>query len=226
MSSSSVENKVGKAIQESQEFAAIKETSSFDKQIATNTESQAQAAIGQADSMTQMLQMQRDEVNQQVLNPPMKEVSAGGKSGGMKSIVDNEELGKLQSQLKALDGQLADATNKAEAARGEASEATVRRVELSAAEEEAASGEALAQAKASTIRTALAGSERDDLQEGAKGLNDEQLLKAYGEVVAQNAATNNGKAAEVKDTKAESGETASPDKKVNASTASTSSNTD
>ena len=105
MASSSVENKVGKAIQESQEFAAIKETNSFDVQLATSSESAAEAAKGQADAMTQMLQMQRDETNQKVLNPPMKDVSAGGKSGGMKQVVDNEELAKLQSQLKALDTQ-------------------------------------------------------------------------------------------------------------------------
>lgn len=221
MSSSSVENKVGTAIKESQEFAAIKETSSFDKQIATSSEAAAQAAIGQADAMTQMLQMQRDEVNQQVLNPPMKDVSAGGKSGGMKQVVDNEELGKLQSQLRALDGQLADATNKAEAARSEASEATISRVQLEAEEEAAATGESEALAKASSLRTSLAGEERDD-SDGTAVSSDGTTVSAS--VSAQQAGTN---------TNATSGGTnenqgTEPDatQKINESTGATSSNTD
>jgi len=223
MSSSSVENQVSKAIQDSQEFSAIKETNSFDKQIATSSESAAQAAIGQADAMTQMLQQQRDETNQKVLNPPMKDVSAGGKSGGMKQVVDNEELAKFQTQLKTLDSQLADATTNAENARTEATQATIKRVELTSAEESAASSESEALAKASTLRTALAGSERQDLNDASKGLSDTELIKAYGDVVAQNA-TN--KTSQTGDSKAGTTATDSPDKKVAETTASTSSNTD
>ena len=216
--SSSVENQVKTSIQESQEFAAIKETSSFDMQIATSSESAAQAAIGQADSMTQMLQMQRDETNQQVLNPPMKEVSSGGKSGGMKQVVDNQELGKLQAQLKALEGQLADAKNKAEGARAEATESTVRRIELTSTEEEAANGESEALAKASSLRTSLAGEERENEVDPTEATDE---LASTETVSAQQASTGATSTTETEGT-----EETKTTQKVNETTGSTSSNTD
>jgi len=220
MSSSSVENQVKSSIQESQEFAAIKESTSFDMQIATSSESQAQAAIGQADSMTQMLQMQRDETNQGVLNPKMKDVSAGGKSGGMKQVVDKEELGKMQVKLKALDGQLADAKNKAEGARSEAGASTIRRIELTSTEEEAGNGESEALAKASSLRTGLAGEAREEEvnpNEATDQLASTQTVSA--QQVNKGTATN---ATETEGTEEETSTT----QKVNESTGSTSSNTD
>ena len=225
MTSSSVDNQVKSAISESQEFAAIKDTKSFDIQVATGTEAAAQAAIGQADAMSQMLQMQRDETNQKIISPPMKDVPIGGESGGMKQVVDNEELAKFQAKLAALDSQLTDAKAKADNARTEATEATGNRIQATSESNDAAGKEDEALSRASTLRTALAGSERQDLNELSKGLSDKELLTEYDKIVAQQTTTTTKTADNEKNTKEVASE-AGTEKRVAATTASTSSNTD
>jgi hypothetical protein len=223
MSSSSVESNVQKAVNESKDFANVKESRSFDSQIAAGTEASAQSAINQADAMRNMLQMQRDETNQKVLNPPMKEVAAGGKSSAMKQVVDTQELAKLETQLKNLDGQLANAKAKVEVSKDEALRATVAKIELTAEKENAASKEKDSLSLAESFRTMVAKKETvtyEDLQVFAKE-NDIEV-----DIVAGAQTTNQGNQTNQNTQNTANNKDKDSDKKVNEASTSTGANTD
>jgi hypothetical protein len=220
MSSSSVESNVQKAVNESKDFGNIKEARSFDSQIAAGTEASAKSAINQADAMKSMLQMQRDETNQKVLNPPMKDVQAGVK-GAMKQVIDTQELAKLETQLKNIDGQLANAKAKVEVSKDEALSATISRIELTAEQENASSKEQDSLSLAESFRTMVAKKETvtvEDLQVFAKD-NDIEVDIVSGAQTTNQANQNTQNAVNNNQSK-------DSDKKVNEATASTGANTD
>lgn len=224
MTSSSVENKVSKVIQEAQEFASIKDSSSFDMQIAEASEGAAQAAINNADAMKATLQTQRDELTQKINNPPMKDKTvSSGCSTSTLEVVDQDKLNEYVATRKGLDTQLSAAQAKAEQAREQATAATVVKIQTKAAEADASSKEQQALAQVSILRTSLAGNEREDIKEAAENMTDKELLGAFNDVVANQAnKANNSNSS----TGAGNSEEDKSGQKINQTTASTNANTD
>lgn len=84
----------------------------------------AQRSITSKETTLQARENSLDDVNQKLANPPMKEVSKGGKEGGTLKVVDEEEVKKLKADQKNLTGLIDQARNDVETAKQEAQNAS------------------------------------------------------------------------------------------------------
>lgn len=86
-------------------------------------DSQIQAAnqrIESAESGVTRAEMTKQEAQDKLSPPPTKQVTADGKKGGTKTVVDEREKDKLQAQVRAADVQIQQAQSAVEDARAEA----------------------------------------------------------------------------------------------------------
>jgi hypothetical protein len=83
-----------------------------------SSELSARMAEGKVDMINNHLQSVESQLNP----PPTKEVPTGGKSGGMKTVVDEKEKSRLESDKAATESKLAAAEGDASVARQEAAQ--------------------------------------------------------------------------------------------------------
>jgi hypothetical protein len=102
------------------EKAAKAESSRTDQQIQSSQIKAAEQRIGQAESSVTRYEMEKTKAEDKLSPPPTKTVAGDGKKGGSKTIVDEREKDKLQSQVRAAALQVQQAQSAVEAARAEA----------------------------------------------------------------------------------------------------------
>ena len=102
--------------------AARSESSRTDQQIQKSQIKAAEQRIGQAEAQVQRYELEKTKAEDKLSPPPTKTVPSDGKKGGSKTVVDEREKDKLQSQVRAADLQIQQAQAAVEAARSEADE--------------------------------------------------------------------------------------------------------
>ena len=102
------------------EKAAKAESSRTDQQIQSSQIKVAEQRIGQAESSVTRYEMEKTKAEDKLSPPPTKTVAGDGKKGGSKTVVDEREKDKLQSQVRAAALQVQQAQSAVEAARAEA----------------------------------------------------------------------------------------------------------
>lgn len=108
------------AIRQAQEKADKADASETESRI---TDSQVRAAEGKvksAEAQVTRYELSKQEAQDKLSPPPTKEVSGDGKKGGTKTVVDEREKDKLESQVRAADVQIQQAKAAVEAAKEEA----------------------------------------------------------------------------------------------------------
>lgn len=140
----------------------------FNVKTASARAAEAQRKIGSAESKVEAQQTSLDDVNSKIATPPMKEVSTGGKNGGTKKVVDEEELTKLQNQKKNITGLLTQARTDVETAREEAANTSTEALQAAGIKQETIQ-------EASELQNRVAAMQKT-LSEGGK-VSDQDLEK-------------------------------------------------
>ncbi len=130
MTNSSIKSQLQQAIQSVSSKGAEVEKGTFNEATSADRAAQAQNIISAKTSALNAREKELDNIMQQLSPPPTKEVSGEGKNGGTKTVVDQEEVNRLngqkaatQSQIQLAKTEVADAKDEAEAASATALEA-------------------------------------------------------------------------------------------------------
>ena len=110
---------ISSAISQANAKSAEKSEGNFSEQVARDRVSAAQSRIGVAESKVDRASGEKAKIDEQLMPPPTKDVSTGGKSGGTKTVVDQEEVRRLNSSKANFDSQIAQAKQEVEKAQAE-----------------------------------------------------------------------------------------------------------
>jgi hypothetical protein len=140
----------------------------FNVKTASDRAAAAQKKIGTSEAKVDAHQTSLDNVNSKIATPPMKEVSTGGKNGGTKKVVDDEELAKLQNEKKNITGLITQARTEVENARQEAEATSTEALQAAGIKQETIQ-------EASELQNRVASMQKT-LSEGGK-VSDQDLQK-------------------------------------------------
>jgi hypothetical protein len=98
--STDLQGSISAAISKADAKAAEKTEGNFSQDIAKDKVAQARNRISVAEAKVQKNQTQIADIDNKIANPPTQEVSAGGKEGGTKTVVDKEEVARLEKSKK------------------------------------------------------------------------------------------------------------------------------
>lgn len=127
--STDLQGSISAAISQANAKAAEKTEGNWNQDLAQHEVAQAQNRISVAEAKVQKNQVQIADIDQQLAPPPTKEVSTGGKDGGTKTVVDTDEVARLEKSKKNIQGQLNIAQQDVATAQAEAQAASNRALE-------------------------------------------------------------------------------------------------
>ena len=116
----SLKSSINAAISEATAKSAQKSEGDFAQRTEASKVQAAQARINTAESKLTKYKNDKALNDQAIANPPMKDVSTGGKNGGTKQVVEQTELNKLKQKDTQIKQQIAQAERDVEEAREEA----------------------------------------------------------------------------------------------------------
>ncbi len=108
------------AIRQSQEKADKAQASDTESRLLESRIRAADSKVSTAGATVTRYELTKKEAEDKLSPPPTKQVQGDGKKGGTKTVVDERERDKLQSQVRAADVQIQQAQAAVEAARQEA----------------------------------------------------------------------------------------------------------
>lgn len=171
--SNSVAGELRTAISSIRNKSAEVTNSTFLEDIQGSRVESAKSQISFAQNGVQRNEMQVDDINSKLNPPPTKEVSSG--KSGSKTVVDTEEVRKLESSKKSAESQLSDAKSKVEAAEQEAQIASQDALAQSGLTKELQAEIESLTAKADSIKGSLEKGEKvseKDIKDLLKGIKD------------------------------------------------------
>ncbi|MCE2928172.1 MAG: hypothetical protein LW817_00900 [Candidatus Caenarcaniphilales bacterium] len=117
---SELKTAIGDVVSKSNE----KTNSDFASDIAKTQVQGARAKINNAESKVKSLEPRAAELQEQIANPPKKEVSSGGKNNETKMVVDEEALAKIKKEHTLVQTQITQAKTEVTTAKEDADRAT------------------------------------------------------------------------------------------------------
>lgn len=124
MATETIKSNLKSAIASAQAASSAKAEADFSSTIAKDTVAQARSKIPNAESKLKREEGQLADVNQKLNPPPTKEVDEGGKDGGTKTVVDQDEVAKLNKQKSLHQTNIDAAKREVEEARAAADQAS------------------------------------------------------------------------------------------------------
>lgn len=128
--STDLQGSISSAISAANDKAAQKSEGGFAEQVARDRVSSANSRIKVAEGKVTRNQGEMAKIDEQLNPPPTKDVDTGGKEGGTKTVVDNEEVKRLNSKKSEIQQTLAQAQQEVqgaqEAAQNAASDAVTQ----------------------------------------------------------------------------------------------------
>lgn len=173
--SNSVAGELRTAISSIRNKSAEVSNSTFLEDIQGSRVESAKSQISFAQSGVQRNQMQVDDINSKLNPPPTKEVSSG--KSGSKTVVDQEEVRKLESSKRSAEAQLSEAKSQVQEAEQEASIASQEALQQSGLTKELQSEVESLTAKADAIKGSLEKGEEvseKDIKDLLQGINNTQ----------------------------------------------------
>jgi len=171
--SNSVAGELRTAISSIRNKSAEVSDSTFLEDIQGSRVQAAKSQISFAQNGVQRNEMQVDDINSKLNPPPTKEVSSG--KSGSKTVVDTEEVRKLESAKKSAEAQLSDAKSDVQAAEQEAAIASQEALAQSGITKELQSEIESLTAKADAIKGSLEKGEEvseKDIKDLLQGIQD------------------------------------------------------
>jgi hypothetical protein len=120
----SIKSQLRSAISDVQSKAAEVSSGEYHQDVAADRAAQAHNVTKVKENLVSARQRELDNILEQLSPPPTKEVSEGGKNGGTKTVVDKEEVARLEKEKTSVMAQLENVRQDVEEARSEAAEAT------------------------------------------------------------------------------------------------------
>jgi hypothetical protein len=183
--STELQGAISSAISQANDKAAQKSEGSFNEQVAKDRVATANSRISVAESKVNRNQGEMAKIQEQLSPPPTKEVSEGGKNGGTKTVVDQDEVRKLNSQKNNISTQLAQAQQEVQKAQADAQAAAGEAIKQSGVNAETQSEMDSLMSKANNIKNTLSqGGKVED-----KEIKD--LTDRFGKVASGLTAENN-----------------------------------
>lgn len=128
--SADLQGAISSAISAANDKAAQKSEGGFAEQVARDRVSTANSRISVAEGKVTRNQGEMAKIDEQLNPPPTKDVDTGGKSGGTKTVVDQDEVRKLNSKKSGIQQALTQAQEEVktaqEAAQNAASDAVTQ----------------------------------------------------------------------------------------------------
>ena len=153
--SADLQGAISSAISQAQDKAAQKSDGNFNEQVARDRVAAANSRISVAESKVTRHQGEIAKIDEQLNPPPTKEVSTGGKSGGTKTVVDQDEVKKLNSRKSQMQQQLAQAQQEVKDAQQAAQNAASDAINQAGINEQTQNEIDSLMAKANNIRNTL-----------------------------------------------------------------------
>ena len=151
----SIKSQLRSAISDVQSKAAQVESGTYSQDVAADRAAQAHNVTRVKENLVAARERDLDNVLQQLAPPPTKEVSAGGKNGGTKTIVDKEEVARLQKEKTSIMAQLENAKQDVSEARTEAAAATTQALTAAGVTQEAQNDMAALMSRIDSINDSL-----------------------------------------------------------------------
>jgi hypothetical protein len=198
--SADLQGAISSAISAANDKAAQKSEGGFTEQVAKDRVSSANSRISVAESKVTRNQGEMAKLDEQLNPPPTKDVDTGGKSGGTKTVVDTEEVRRLNSKKSGIQQALVQAQEEVKTAQSAAETAASAAITQAGINSETQSEMDSLMSKANNIKNTLSeGGSVDDkdikaLVDGfnktAGGLTQEQnkagiLSEAFYEPMAK-----------------------------------------
>lgn len=115
-------SKLSTAIRQATDKSAKAEASQNEARMSESLVQAAESRISSAEAQVTRHQMAKQEAQEKLSPPPTKQVQGDGKKAGSKTVVDEREKDKLQSEVRAADVQIQQAQSAVATAREEADE--------------------------------------------------------------------------------------------------------
>jgi hypothetical protein len=175
---------ISSAISTAQSKAAEKSEGNFNEQVARDRVASANQRISVAEGKVTRNQGEMAKIDEMLNPPPTKEVSEGGKDGGTKTVVDQEEVRRLNSKKSQIQQNLTQAQQEVQEAQQAAQNAASDAITQAGINQETQSEIDALTAKANNIKNTLSeGGEVDDKE--IKDLVD-RFNKVSGELTEEN----------------------------------------
>ena len=123
---SAIQSQLKQAIQDVSTKSSEVSAGNFSSDLAAQAASAAQSVISVKEGAVNAREKDLDTVLQKLAPPPTKDISEGGKSGGTKTVVDQEEVKKLETQKASIQSQLEQAKSEVADARQDAEVASTK----------------------------------------------------------------------------------------------------
>lgn len=182
--STELQGAISSAISQANDKAAQKSEGGLIEQVAKDRVASANSRISIAESKVNRNQGEMARIQEQLSPPPTKEVSEGGKNGGTKTVVDQDEVKKLNSQKNNISTQLAQAQQEVQKAQQEAQSAAGEAIKQAGVNSETQSEMDSLMSKANNIKNTLSEGGKVDPKE-IKDLT-ERFGKVAGKLTAEN----------------------------------------
>jgi len=153
--STDLKGAISSAISQANDKAAQKSEGSFKEQVARDRVSMANNRISVAESKVTRQQGEMAKIEEMLSPPPTKDVSEGGKNGGTKTVVDQEEVKRLNSKKTGIQQQITQAQQEVTNAQQEAQNAASEAIAQSGINAETQNEMDALLAKASNIKETL-----------------------------------------------------------------------
>lgn len=127
----------------------------FNESISSDRVKAAHARIGASESRVDAQKTNLADIEAQLNPPPTKEVSEGGKNGGTKTVVDQDEVRRLNSEKELINTQLTQAKNEVDTARQEADESSTKALTDAGIKQEAIQELGTLQSRISSMQQSL-----------------------------------------------------------------------
>ncbi|MBT6844079.1 MAG: hypothetical protein HOA17_09865 [Candidatus Melainabacteria bacterium] len=124
-----VKSQLRSAISSVQSKASEVASGVFSQDVAADKATQSQSIVRIKENVASSREKDLDNTMEKLNPPPTKDVDSGGKNGGTKTVVDKEEVARLEGQKNNLQGQLEIAKSDVEDAKSEASNASTAALE-------------------------------------------------------------------------------------------------
>ena len=171
----SLKSSINSAISEATAKSAQKTEGDFAQRTEAAKVQAAQSRINSAESKLTKYKNDKALNDQAIANPPKKDVSTGGKNGGTKQVVDQDELNKLKQKDTQIKQQIAQAQRDVETAREEAQAAANAATEKAGITDELQSEIDALMSKANSLGNQMAKGEElseDDITQFIEDFNE------------------------------------------------------
>lgn len=151
----SIKSQLRSAISDVQSKSAEVAQGTYSQDVAADRAAQAHSVTKVKENLIAARQQELDNVLEQLAPPPTKEVDAGGKNGGTKTVVDKDEVESLTHQKGEIMKKIRLAKEQAEEARTEAATATTEALTAANVTQDAQSEMAALMSQINSINDAL-----------------------------------------------------------------------